>query len=145
MLSTSRLAALFSLFLLVSVGGVAQKLDESPTNIENALTDLLSNLQALRTRLAERSIELKEARKQLETLREELTEAQRSLTTSREHLSASRQEIERLTESLTLSRETLNELDESFKDYQTEATRRVRRWQIATAAAVVVAVLSLLR
>lgn len=145
MRGTSRLAALLSLFLLVSVGSVAQKLEDSPTNIENALSDLLSNLGTLKKRLAERSIELSEAKTQVETLRSELTEAQISLGISREHLSASRQEIERLTESLTQSRETLSELDESFAAYQTESTRRVRLWQIATAAAVVVSVLSLLR
>lgn len=117
---------------------------DSPTSTEDTLTSLLSNLKQLKALLRTRSIDLAEARTQLEMLSIELDEARRSLETSLTRLAESRRETERSIELLRQSHETLTELRESFEAYRNEATRTIRRWQIAAGAAVIVAILAVI-
>lgn len=97
--------------------------NDSPQSIETALDNLQSNLKLLKTKLAERSIALSEAKRQLTELRSELERLQT-------HLIASRLEIERLTQSLTLSRQMYDELQNIFEEYQMEAEDAIRRARI---------------
>ena len=117
---------------------------DSPTSIDDTLTSLLSSLKQLKELLRTRSIDLAEARTQLEMLSIELDKARRSLETSLTHLAESRQETEKSIELLRQSHETLTELRESFEAYRNEATRTIRRWQIAAGAAVIIAVLAVI-